>query len=82
MKVILDGDSAKLVSERVKSGHYSSPSDVVRAGLRALESSEQGYAIEVTDLEQKLREASASPLIPYRKSLLDQIRKARKAHAP
>ena len=53
-----------MVQERVSSGHYASASEVVRAGLRALER-EEAALDEV--LSQMVRETLANPgeLIPH-----------------
>ena len=82
MNVALLHDDETFVKDRVNSGSYSSPGEVVRAGLRALELREPDFAMGVPDLPGKLAEATRSQLIPYSKDLLDPIRaKARKADA-
>ena len=82
MNVALLHDDEPFVKDRVKSGSYASPGEVVRAGLRALESREPDFARGVPDLPGKRVEASRSKLIPCSKDLLDPIRaKARKADA-
>ncbi|HEV2556341.1 MAG TPA: type II toxin-antitoxin system ParD family antitoxin [Bosea sp. (in: a-proteobacteria)] len=52
------GDLAGKVEERVRSGEYESPSDVVRAGLEALAREERAFEAE---LKAKVEEALADP---------------------
>lgn len=52
------GDLAEKVEERVRSGEYGSPSDVVRAGLEALAREERAFEAE---LKAKVEEALADP---------------------
>lgn len=50
------GELAEKVEERVRSGEYDSPSEVVRAGLEALEREERAF-----ELKAKVEEALADP---------------------
>ncbi|WP_324133910.1 ribbon-helix-helix domain-containing protein [Bosea sp. (in: a-proteobacteria)] len=52
------GDLAGKVEERVRSGEYDSPSDVVRAGLEALAREERAFE---AILKRKVEEALADP---------------------
>ncbi len=52
------GDLAEKVEERVRSGEYDSPSEVVRAGLEALEREERAFEAE---LKAKVEEALTDP---------------------
>ncbi|KPH82143.1 MULTISPECIES: type II toxin-antitoxin system ParD family antitoxin [Bosea] len=52
------GDLAEKVEERVRSGEYDSPSEVVRAGLEALAREERAFDAE---LKAKVEEAMADP---------------------
>lgn len=52
------GALADKVEERVRSGEYHSPSDVVRAGLEALAREERAFDAE---LKAKVEEALADP---------------------
>lgn len=52
------GDWAEKVEERVRSGEYESPSDVVQAGLEALAREERAFKAE---LKTKVEEALADP---------------------
>ncbi len=52
------GDLADKVEERVRSGEYDSASDVVRAGLEALEREERAFDAV---LKVKVEEALADP---------------------
>jgi antitoxin ParD1/3/4 len=55
------GDLADKVEERVRSGEYDSASDVVRAGLEALEREEQAFNAM---LKERVEEALADPRPP------------------
>jgi antitoxin ParD1/3/4 len=68
------GPLAKFAEERVESGYYASVSEVVRAGLRALEREEAEFdAI----LKRKVEEAMADP----RPSLsMEEVRAAMELH--
>lgn len=58
-KVTVDlGDLAEKVEERVRSGEYESASDVLRAGLEALEREEREFEAV---LKAKVEEALADP---------------------
>lgn len=52
------GDLADKVEERIRSGAYETPSEVVRAGLEALEREERAFEAE---LKAKVEEALADP---------------------
>lgn len=52
------GDLLEKVEERVRSGEYESPSEVVRAGLEALEREERAFNAV---LKAKVEEAMADP---------------------
>lgn len=52
------GDLAEKVEERVRSGEYGSPSEVIRAGLEALAREERAFEAE---LKAKVEEALADP---------------------
>lgn len=52
------GDLAERVEERVRSGEYDSPSEVVRAGLEALAREERVFEAV---LKRKVEEALADP---------------------
>lgn len=52
------GELAEKVEERVRSGAYESASEVVRAGLEALEREERAFDAE---LKAKVEEALADP---------------------
>jgi len=52
------GDLAEKVEERVRSGEYESPSEVVRAGLEALAREERAFE---AILKRKVEESLADP---------------------
>lgn len=52
------GDLVEKVEARIRSGEYESPSDVVRAGLEALEREERAFDAV---LKRKVEEAMADP---------------------
>lgn len=52
------GELAEKVEERVRSGAYGSASDVVRAGIEALEREERAFD---TELKAKVEDALADP---------------------
>jgi putative addiction module CopG family antidote len=76
MKVTLTKELEALVQEKVQSGRYADPSDVVRDALRALE---QRDDFESPALEAALLEGVRSPHRAYGKTTLHRIRKGARA---
>ncbi|MDD5139138.1 MAG: type II toxin-antitoxin system ParD family antitoxin [Verrucomicrobiales bacterium] len=54
MNVALSKYYEDLVGDLIESGRYGNSSEVVRAGLRALEKAEQQAALNIPDLDRKL----------------------------
>jgi len=61
MKVALSKYYEEMVGDLVESGRYGNSSEVVRAGLRALEKTEQASALNIPDLDHKLLAGIRSP---------------------
>lgn len=62
--VNLTTELERFVTARVKSGRYDNASEVVRAGLRALERDEQEHAAKVAALRKAIDEGDASGIAP------------------
>ena len=74
MNVALSKYYEDLVGDLIESGRYGNSSEVVRAGLRALEKAEQQAALEIPDLDQKLLAGVRSPAKPLADADFDRIR--------
>jgi len=75
MNVALSKYYEEMVGDLIKSGRYGNSSEVVRAGLRALENAEQQTALNIPDLDKKLLAGIRSPANPLTDSDFDQIRR-------
>lgn len=73
MKTTLTEELKTLVKEKVRSGHCTDESDVMRDALRALESRDD---YDAPALEAALLEGTRSPHRPYGKASLNRIRHA------
>jgi len=62
------------VREQIESGRYGNASEVVRAGLRALQQQEQETLLSVPNLERKLLEGLRSPAGPFKPADLERVR--------
>jgi len=62
------------VGDLIASGRYGNASEVVRAGLRALEKAEQQAALNIPDLDSKLLAGIRSPARPLTGADFDRIR--------
>ena len=60
MQITLPPKARKLVNERLKSGRYASPDEVVLAGLSSLRRQEQLGAFSPGELERLVAEGEAS----------------------
>jgi antitoxin ParD1/3/4 len=61
MNVALSRYYEDMVADLIESGRYGNSSEVVRAGLRALEKAEQASALNIPDLDRKLLAGVRSP---------------------
>lgn len=61
--VVLNDHFNDFITRAVKSGRYSSASDVVRAGLRMLEENEKAFWELKTDLEVAHRQVEAGETV-------------------
>jgi antitoxin ParD1/3/4 len=74
MNVALSKYYEDMVGDLVESGRYGNSSEVVRAGLRALERAEQQAALNIPDLDNKLLAGVRSPAKPLTDADFDRIR--------
>jgi len=74
MNVALSKYYEDLVGDLIESGRYGNSSEVVRAGLRALEKAEQQAALDISDLDNKLLAGVRSPARPLTNADFDRIR--------
>ncbi len=62
--ISLTPETDEYVSQRISAGVYANASEVVRAGLRALQKQEEVYSAKVARLEEALDAGDASPDAP------------------
>ncbi|MGA2855009.1 MAG: type II toxin-antitoxin system ParD family antitoxin [Verrucomicrobiota bacterium] len=74
MNVALSKYYEGMVGDLIESGRYGNSSEVVRAGLRALEQAEQQAALNIPDLDNKLLAGVRSPARPLTDADFDRIR--------
>ncbi len=74
MNVALSKYYEDLVGDLIESGRYGNSSEVVRAGLRALEKAEQQAALNIPDLDNKLLAGVRSLAKPLTDADFDRIR--------
>ena len=74
MNVALSKYYEDFVGDMIESGRYGNSSEVVRAGLRALEKAEQQAALDIPDLDNKLLAGVRSPVRPLTDADFDRIR--------
>ena len=74
MNVALSKYYEDLIGDLIESGRYGNSSEVVRAGLRALEKAEQAAALDIPDLDRKLFAGVRSPAKPLPDADFDRIR--------
>lgn len=60
MSLSLTPELEQLIHDKVKSGRYLSPSEVVAAGLRLLEERESLYQAKLAELQEKIDEGIAA----------------------
>jgi antitoxin ParD1/3/4 len=77
MNISLTPQLEKLVNDRVKSGLYTSASEVVREALRLLDSRDRGMAQQLrTDVEAGLRQLDAGQSRPFDADAIKRITQA------
>ena len=74
MNVALSKYYEDFVGDLIASGRYGNSSEVVRAGLRALEKAEQEAALNIPDLDRKLLAGVRSRAKPLTDADFDRIR--------
>jgi antitoxin ParD1/3/4 len=74
MNVALSKYYEDFVADLIEGGRYGNSSEVVRAGLRALEKAEQAAALDIPDLDRKLLVGVRSPARPLADADFDRIR--------
>jgi antitoxin ParD1/3/4 len=74
MNVALSKYYEDMVGDLIESGRYGNSSEVVRAGLRALEKAEQQAALNIPDLDRKLLAGVRSPAKALTDADFDRIR--------
>ncbi len=74
MNVALSKYYEDMVGDLIESGRYGNSSEVVRAGLRALEKAEQQAALSIPDLDRKLLAGVRSPAKALTDADFDRIR--------
>jgi antitoxin ParD1/3/4 len=74
MNVALSKYYEDMVGDLIESGRYGNSSEVVRAGLRALEKAEQQAALNIPDLDRKLLAGVRSAARPLTDADFDRIR--------
>ena len=74
MNVALSKYYVDFVGDLIASGRYGNSSEVVRAGLRALEKAEQQAALDIPDLDKKLLAGIRSPAKPLTTADFDRVR--------
>ena len=80
MNISLTPQLEKLVQERVKSGLYTSASEVIREALRLLDSRDRGLAQQLrADVESGLRQLDAGQSRPFDADAVGRITRAGRA---
>lgn len=74
MNVALSKYYEDMVGDLIESGRYGNSSEVVRAGLRALEKTEQQAALNIPNLDKKLLAGIRSPAKLLTAADFNQIR--------
>jgi putative addiction module CopG family antidote len=82
MKLALSNEMKKLIEDRVKSGKYASPQDVVLAALGALESEEQAGDFGPDELDELLVEGEKSGPALDGKTVIGELRGLRLRKRP
>jgi Arc/MetJ-type ribon-helix-helix transcriptional regulator len=80
MDLSLDAGARKLIDERVRSGKYATPEDVVTAALHALEQGERAGEFAPGEWDALLAEGEASGAALDGESVLAELRKLREGN--
>ena len=79
MDVLLTPEIEKLLAEKVKSGLYQSPGEVIREGLRLLEERDRLYRARLEDLRREIKKGIESgPGVPGSQVFRELRAKARR----
>ena len=81
MNLSLSSEAQKLIDERVKSGKYASPEEVVLAALHALESDERGGDFAPGEWDELLAQGERSGTPLDGESVLAELRDLRSRQA-
>jgi putative addiction module CopG family antidote len=79
MNLALDPNSEKLIAERVKSGKYGSPEEVVAAALNALEHDEHAGEFLAGEWDNLLAEGESSGESLDGETVLSELRALRES---
>ncbi len=80
MNISLTPQLEKLVNDRVKSGLYTSASEVIREALRLLDSRDKGMVQQLlADVEAGLCQLDAGQSRPFDEGAVERIKKAGRA---
>jgi antitoxin ParD1/3/4 len=83
MNISLTPQLEKLVQDRVKSGRYTSASEVIREALRLMETHDraldQGLAQLQSDVQEGLRDLEAGRSSPFDDAAVERIKRAGRA---
>lgn len=77
MHVAISGDVQKLIEQRMKSGKYATPEDVVAAGLYVLDQNEKTVEFADGELDQLLAEGEDGGDTLDGKQVLVELRELR-----
>jgi len=77
MKLALDANAQSLIAERVKSGRYATPEDVITAALHALEHDEHAGEFAAGEWDALLAEGEASGAALDGNAVLAELRALR-----
>jgi len=79
MNISLTPQLEKLVQERVKSGRYTSASEVIREALRLLESHDRGLVQLHADVDAGLRQLDEGRASPFDSQAVERIKQSGRA---
>ena len=82
MNLSLPPDIQKLIDERVRSGKYSTPEDVVTAALATLDQQEQLAEFAPGEMDELLADGERSGPPLDGEKVLDELRQMRERNTP